>query len=198
MAVLRSQGIRFMFNTAVNSLAVEHGAVFAANTACDAVEADQFVMAMGAASTAITRRLGIHLPIYPLKGYSITVDVGGTSALAPKVSVTDSARKVVFARIGSRLRVAGMVELAGNSTAIAQAQIDSLAATTKAVFPDCGDFSQISAWAGLRPATPSAMPLIGWHPKAPRNLIFNVGHGALGFTLAFGSAGRVCQLLARA
>ena len=198
VAVLHGRGVKFMFNTTVESLAVQQGAVVAAHTDQGAIEAEQFVMAMGAASAAITRRLGIHLPIYPLRGYSITLDVRDSSGLAPVVSVTDSARKVVFARIGSRLRVAGMIELAGYSTEIAQAQIASLAASTKAVFPGCGDFSQVNAWAGLRPATPSALPLIGMHSKGPRNLILNVGHGALGFTLAFGSAGRVCALLERA
>ena len=192
---LRSRGVNFMFNTAVKNLSVQQGVVHAANTDQGAFEADQFVMAMGAGSTGISRKMGVDLPIYPLKGYSITLNVGDTTALAPIVSVTDSARKVVFARIGSRLRVAGMVELGGYSTSIAQAQIDSLVASTKALFPGCGDFSQVNAWAGLRPATPSALPLIGFHPKGPRNLIFNVGHGALGFTLAFGSAGRVNALL---
>lgn len=194
--LLRNRGVKFLFNTAVKNLSVQQGVVSAANTDQGDVEADQFVMAMGAASTGISRRVGVDLPIYPLRGYSITLNVADTSALAPIVSVTDSARKVVFARIGSRLRVAGMVELAGYSTAIAQAQINSLSASTKALFPGCGDFSQVNAWAGLRPATPSALPLIGLHTKGPKNLIFNVGHGALGFTLAFGSAGRVTALLA--
>ena len=193
--VLRRRGVKFMFNTDVQSLQFSQGKVHAAVTGQGAVEADNFVLALGAASNRITRKLGLNLPIYPLKGYSITLDVADTRGLAPRVSVTDSARKVVFARIGSRLRVAGMVELAGYSTAVSSAQIQSLSDSTRAVFPGCGDFSHVRAWAGLRPATPTARPIIGRHAATPRNLILNVGHGALGFTLAFGSASQVASLL---
>ena len=113
---------------------------------------------------------------------------------APFVSVTDSARKVVFARIGSRLRVAGMAELAGYDTQVSPRQIESLKASTQALFPQCSKFAELNPWAGLRPATPNALPLIGKHPKGPVNMVFNVGHGALGFTLACGSAARVVKL----
>ena len=136
------------------------------------------------------------MPIYPLKGYSITVDVDKTPHAAPSVSVTDSARKVVFARIGSRLRVAGMAELAGYDTHLAPRQIESLKASTQALFPDCSQFTELNPWAGLRPATPTGLPVIGKHRQGPDNMVFNVGHGALGFTLAFGSAARVARLIA--
>jgi D-amino-acid dehydrogenase len=198
VAVLRSRGVRFLPDTAIQRLLVEAGAVMAARTAQGDIEADQFVMALGAASAPMARTLGISLPVYPLKGYSITVDVAQQRSLAPLVSVTDSARKVVFARIGSRLRIAGMVELAGYGTSITPAQTASLEASTRAVFPGCSDFSDIAPWAGLRPATPNALPLIGRYPKGPRKLLLNTGHGALGFTLAFGSAERIARLLEQA
>ena len=108
--------------------------------------------------------------------------------------MTDSARKVVFARIGSRLRVAGMAELAGYSTHVVPKQIESIKVSTQAIFPGCSTFTELNPWAGLRPATPTALPLIGKHPKGPKNMLFNVGHGALGFTLAFGSAARLVKL----
>ena len=133
--------------------------------------------------------------MYPLKGYSITVDVTGPAHSAPLVNVTDSARKVVLARIGSRLRVAGMAEIGGYDTSIGEKQIASLTATTKSLFPACSNFDTLHPWAGLRPATPTALPIIGTQAGAPANLIFNVGHGALGFTLAFGSAARVVGLI---
>ena len=143
----------------------------------------------------MARDLGVHLPVYPLKGYSITVDVAPEEHAAPSVSVTDSARKVVFARIGSRLRVAGMAELSGYDTAIDPAQIASLQASTQTVFPACSRFDELNPWAGMRPATPTGLPVIGRHAKGPDNLLFNTGHGALGFTLAFGSAQRIARMI---
>ncbi len=202
MALLKTRGVRFLLDTAVEKIQVKAGAVVAIKTPQDDIEADQYVMALGAASAPMARQLGVDLALYPLKGYSITVDLEGDSNalhsaphLAPAVSVTDSARKVVFARIGSRLRVAGMAELAGYDMQVDIRQIESLKASTQALFPQCSSYAELKPWAGLRPATPTALPMIGKHAKGPKNMLFNVGHGALGFTLAFGSAARVTQLL---
>ena len=192
-ALLTQRGVRFLLNTPVEHIKVSSGKVVAITTAEGDIEADHYVMALGSASAPMARQLGVYLPIYPLKGYSITVDVDETPGSAPTVSVTDSTRKVVFARIGSRLRVAGMAELAGYDTQVAPRQIESLKASTQALFPNCSPFAELNPWAGLRPATPTALPLIGRHPKGPENMLFNVGHGALGFTLAFGSAARVAK-----
>lgn len=192
-ALLAQRGVRFLLNTPVEHITVSSGKVVAITTAEGDIEADHYVMALGSASAPMARQLGVYLPIYPLKGYSITVDVDETPGSAPTVSVTDSTRKVVFARIGSRLRVAGMAELAGYDTQVAPRQIESLKASTQALFPNCSPFAELNPWAGLRPATPTALPLIGRHPKGPENMLFNVGHGALGFTLAFGSAARVAK-----
>ena len=192
-ALLAQRGVRFLLNTPVEHIKVSSGKVVAITTAEGDIEADHYVMALGSASAPMARQLGVYLPIYPLKGYSITVDVDETPGSAPTVSVTDSTRKVVFARIGSRLRVAGMAELAGYDTQVAPRQIESLKASTQALFPNCSPFAELNPWAGLRPATPTALPLIGRHPKGPENMLFNVGHGALGFTLAFGSAARVAK-----
>ena len=198
-ALLAQRGVHFLLDTSVGEIKVSVGKVVAIKTAQGDIEADQYVMALGAASAPVARQLGVYLPIYPLKGYSITVDVDEAQGTAPRsaplVSVTDSARKVVFARIGSRLRVAGMAELAGYDTHIAPKQIESLKASTQAIFPGCSDYTELKPWAGLRPATPTALPLIGQHPKGPKNLLFNVGHGALGFTLAFGSAAKIAKII---
>ena len=198
-ALLARRGVQFLLDTPVNEIKLSGGDVVAITTPQGEMKADQYVMALGAASAPMARQLGIDLPIYPLKGYSITVDVseqlGDAGHAAPLVSVTDSARKVVFARIGSRLRVAGMAELAGYDTHIALKQIESLKASTQAIFPGCSTFADLQPWAGLRPATPTALPFIGGHPKGPKNMLFNVGHGALGFTLAFGSASRIAKLI---
>ena len=196
MNLLRQRGVKFLLDTPIEQIKVSNSQVVAVTTPQSEIEADHYVMALGAASAPMARQLGVYLPVYPLKGYSITVDVDDAPTCAPTVSVTDSARKVVFARIGSRLRVAGMAELGGYDTQIAARQIESLKASTQALFPQCSSFAALNPWAGLRPVTPTALPLIGKHPKGPANMVFNVGHGALGFTLAFGSATRVVKLLA--
>ena len=199
-ALLTQRGVRFLLGTPIDHINVSESKVVAVKTPQGDIEADQYVMALGAASAPMARSLGVNLPIYPLKGYSITLDVNETSdstpITAPFVSVTDSARKVVFARIGSRLRVAGMAELAGYDTQVVPKQIESLKASTQALFPLCSQFAELNAWAGLRPATPTGLPVIGKLLQGPANMIFNVGHGALGFTLAFGSAARLVKLIA--
>ena len=193
-ALLAQRGVQFLLDTPIEEIKVSNGKVVAIKTLKGDIKADKYVMALGAASAPIARQLGVYLPIYPLKGYSITIEVNQAQGAAPAVSVTDSARKVVFARIGSRLRVAGMAELAGYSTHVVPKQIESIKVSTQAIFPGCSTFTELNPWAGLRPATPTALPLIGKHPKGPKNMLFNVGHGALGFTLAFGSAARLVKL----
>lgn len=195
LRLLRARGARTMIATEVFGLVVHRGAVAAVQTAAGAIDADAVVVAFGAASSRLARTLGLYLPVYPLKGYSITLPVDAATGAAPKVNVTDAARKVVFARIGDRLRVAGMAELVGNDMSIPAARIGSLLAAAGSVFPGSADFSRCEKWAGLRPATPDGIPLTGRHAKGPANLLFNTGHGALGFTLAFGSALRIAALL---
>jgi D-amino-acid dehydrogenase len=193
--VLRARGVRFMLDCEVRGFDVRNGRVATAQTGAGEVEADAFVMALGTASHRLGRQLGAYLPVYPLKGYSITVDVDPAPGAAPQVSVTDSARKVVFARIGSRLRVAGMAELVGHDASIPATRIDTLAEATRAVFPQASRLEALHPWTGMRPATPTGVPIIGRLASAPANMLFNTGHGALGFTLAFGSAQRIAQAL---
>ena len=123
--------------------------------------------------------------MYPLKGYSLTIPVR-SCGIAPVISVTDFARKVVYARLGERMRVAGMADIAGYSRALNRHRLATLRRESEAVFPEAGDYSAADEWAGLRPATPRGMPIIGSTPI--RNLWLNVGQGALGFTLATGCA----------
>ncbi len=193
--LLQARGVRFVFDTAVTRLVAERQRMVAAETPHGLLEADAFVLALGSASHRLARPLGLDVPVYPLKGYSITVAASPVAGQAPRVNVTDAARKVVFARIGQRLRVAGMAELVGDSTTIPAARIDSLVATARDVFPLAAGYGEVQPWAGLRPATPTGAPVMGALPGAPRNLLFNTGHGALGFTLAFGSAQRIAAQL---
>lgn len=195
---LAARGVRLHSHTEARDFVRENGRARAVSTAQGEIEADAFVLALGTASHALGRRLGVYLPVYPLKGYSITVAVDGAAGAAPHVSVTDSARKVVFARLGERLRVAGMAELVGEDRRIAPARVDALVQATRAVFPRAGArFDAPEPWAGLRPATPTGRPIIGALAPAPANVLFNTGHGALGFTLAFGSAERIVAQLPR-
>jgi len=131
------------------------------------------------------------LPLYPLKGYSITVplDDALSQAASPQVSITDISRKIVYARLGNRLRVAGRVELVGMDTRIPQRAVDELSNGADELFPGAihaGNAARLSPWAGFRPATPSGVPVIG--PSPVKNLYLNIGQGALGWTLACGSA----------
>ena len=160
----------------------------------DAMSADAFVLCTGHNAPVLAAAAGVRLPVYPLKGYSITVATDG-QGLAPQVSITDSARKVVFARLGERLRVAGMVELVGQRTHIPPERIASLKADTQDLFGDCSDFAELHAWTGMRPATPKGLPVLGRQPQGPANLYLNTGHGGLGFTLAAGSAVQVAAAI---
>ncbi|MDF1485561.1 D-amino acid dehydrogenase [Ramlibacter sp. H39-3-26] len=197
--VLRARSARFVLGAEVTRLEVRGGMLVAARTTQGPVEADAFVLALGTASHPLGRQVGQYLPVYPLKGYSLTLDVTAAPDAAPRVSVTDAARKVVFARIGERLRVAGIVELVGGDTAIAPARIASLRDATRAVFPHCAGLDgDVHPWTGMRPATPTGLPIAGRLPGAPANLLFDTGHGALGFTLAFGTARQVAQALGAA
>ena len=192
--VLADRGVRFVLGARVQGFVRQARRIAAVRTGAGDIEAQQFVLALGSASHQAANSLGFRLPVYPLKGYSITLDVAKASAAAPRVNVTDAARKVVFARIGQRLRVAGMAELVGHDDRIPPARIHSLREATAALFPGCGDAGELQPWTGMRPATPTGVPLVGRHPHAPENLLLNTGHGALGFTLAFGTAAQVAEL----
>ena len=192
---LAAAGVRFALECEVTGWVRDGHRIAAVHTSPGDIAADAFVLAAGTASAHLGRGLGLSLPVYPLKGYSITVPVGAAPDAAPCVSVTDVARKVVFARLGKRLRVAGMVDLVGEDPKIQADRIASLQASTREIFPHLAHTVAPTAWSGLRPATPKGLPLLGRLPGAPENLLLNTGHGALGFTLAMGSAQRVTRQL---
>lgn len=190
---LRAAGASFVLGEAVQRLATEGGRIRAAETAHGAVEGDAYVLATGNRSVALARSVGIRLPMYPLKGYSLTVPIADDAG-APRVSVTDYAQKVVYARLGESLRVAGMAEIAGHEPTPDPQRIALLARQAASRFPAAGDYHGARAWCGLRPATPKGPPVLG--TTLYPNLMLNVGHGALGFTLAMGSAQVVTDLVA--
>ena len=156
------------------------------------IEADLFVLATGIGSRRLTRPLGFDLPLYPLKGYSLTVPLA-TEAGSPRLSVTDSRHKIVYARLGRNLRIAAMVDVGARHGAVEPERILALKRRVAESFPGLTGLDRAAAWAGLRPATAQGKPILGRSPC--ENLLLNVGHGALGFTLACG-AGRVIADLA--
>ena len=178
-------GSRFMGKTNVSDFVREDRRIVAVKTDSGLIEADAFIISAGSSARALARKIGIDLPIYPLKGYSLTAPIKQQEA-TPSVSITDAAYKVAYARIGDELRLAGAADLVGPSLELDTKRINMLMETAQAAFPQAADWSQMRAWAGLRPATPTGMPIIG--RTGFDNLLVNVGHGALGFTLALGSA----------
>jgi D-amino-acid dehydrogenase len=156
------------------------------------LKGDAYVVCLGAYSPLLTRPLGIELNIYPAKGYSATVPVKD-AAQAYSVSLTDDEYKLVFSRLGDRLRIAGTAELNGYDTGLNQARCRALLRRTEQLFPGAGDMAQAEFWAGLRPATPSNVPYIG-AARYP-NLFLNTGHGTLGWTHSCGSARALADII---
>lgn len=166
-------------------LLADRGRITGVETDQGVVVADSYVLAAGIQSRTLSSTVGISLPLYPLKGYSLTAPIRADD-VAPEISVTDFERKVLYARIGDKLRVAAMVDMVGEDLSHNPKRVDALTRQVKETMPRAADYSKLSVWAGLRPATPSSAPIIGATPYG--NLWLNVGQGPLGFTFACGSA----------
>jgi D-amino-acid dehydrogenase len=182
--------VQFRYDTVVNRLVVENGRIAEVQTNTGKVRGDAVVLCLGAESALIGHTIGLKLPIYPLKGYSLTVPA---TAAAPVVNITDAQRKVVYCRLGDKLRIAGTVELGGYKATMNELQVQNIIKAAKDSFPAAGDYQQITRWVGLRPATPDSVPLLGRTPYP--NLYLNTGHGMLGWTLACGSAVVVSDII---
>lgn len=191
---LEQRGVTFCFDTRVERLHTEGQKIAGLETSKGTLTADGYLVANGLGAQSLCQQVGINPLIYPLKGYSLTYELTPESC-APRASLSDVHNKVVYARLGNRLRVAGMVDIGDTSTAVNQARIDSLKAQVRAYLPQLNAAAPPQEWAGLRPARPDSKPLIGATPY--QNLWLNVGHGALGFTLAAGSAGLLIERMER-
>lgn len=180
-------GVRFMFDTAINGLIADSSRITGVSTGAGTLQADAYVVALGSWSSRLVAPLGISLPVYPVKGYSITVPIKDASG-APESTVMDESYKVAITRLGDRIRVGGTAEISGYSDKLYPARRATLDHSLTDLFPRGGDFSKATFWSGLRPMTPDGPPVIGATRYA--NLHLNTGHGTLGWTMACGS-GRV-------
>jgi D-amino-acid dehydrogenase len=183
----QAHGVKFLANTSVTRLVADGDRIVRVITDRGELMADAYVLACGSYSPLLLKPLGIKLPVYPVKGYSITVPIAN-DATAPQGTITDESYKVVLTRLGKRLRAAGTAELCGYDLTLHPARLATLAHVVHDLFPAVGDVPAAEPWAGLRPMTPDNPPVIGSTPY--RNLFLNTGHGTLGWTMACGS-GRV-------
>jgi D-amino-acid dehydrogenase len=194
-ALAVQRGVKFRFGAVVEAIEAQGGQVGAIRLqGGERATADGYVVSLGSYSPLFLSPLGIRVPIYPLKGYSITLPLGpADAAAAPTVSLTDEAAKIVISRLGNRLRAAGTAELTGYDTSINAARCAAITRRVRELFPRLGAATTVENWAGLRPATPNNVPVIGRTPVA--NLFLNTGHGTLGWTLACGSGKALASLV---
>ncbi|MBR0938644.1 D-amino acid dehydrogenase [Bradyrhizobium jicamae] len=180
-------GVRFLFNTGIDGLNADASRITGVATSAGMMQADAYVLALGSYSPHLVRPLGISLPVYPVKGYSITVPIKDAAG-APESTVMDESYKVAITRLGDRIRVGGTAEISGYSTKLYAARRATLDHSLTDLFPRGGDLSRATFWCGLRPMTPDGPPVIG--ATRYSNLHLNTGHGTLGWTMSCGS-GRV-------
>jgi D-amino-acid dehydrogenase len=180
-------GVRFAFNVGIEGLNADATRITGVATSTGMLQADAYVLALGSWSPRLVRPLGISLPVYPVKGYSITVPITDADG-APVSTVMDESYKVAITRLGDRIRVGGTAEISGYSTKLYAARRATLDHSLTELFPGGGDLGKATFWSGLRPMTPDGPPVIG--PTRYANLHLNTGHGTLGWTMACGS-GRV-------
>jgi D-amino-acid dehydrogenase len=186
----RDYGVRTLFNVDVRDAEFAADAVTLIGSRGDRVTGRTLVVALGVEAKGFLARQGVRVPLLPMKGYSFTASAG---ARAPQVSITDTTRKLVFCQLAGKIRVAGVAELGSRDLSVQPERLTALVASACESLPDAADYSGVtSGWAGLRPMTPSSVPIIA---RPRERLIINVGHGMLGWTLAMGSAERAAALL---
>jgi len=187
-----ANGAAFHFNTNITGLVHDQRKITCAQTDKGDIHADAFLVCLGSYSPLMLAPLGIKLPIYPCKGYSISIDTTGYSG-APKTALIDDSVKMVYSRLGSHLRVAGTAELDGYNLRMSPRRQKLIVDKALELFPNSGDRSNIDFWSGLRPVTPDSAPVLG--DTKYGNLYLNTGHGTLGWTMSCGSAKAVADLI---
>ncbi len=188
----KALGVDFQFENAVAAIEHDGRAVTGVRTARGLVTADRYVVALGSFSPKLVRPLGLRLPVYPVKGYSITAPIVDADR-APVSTLLDETYKVAITRLGDRIRVGGMAEISGYNNNLPLARRATLERSVGSLFPGAGDLKAASFWSGLRPMTPDSTPVIGGTPLP--NLFLNTGHGTLGWTMACGSGQLTADLV---
>ncbi len=184
-------GVRFNYGSIIRGLDVEGGRIRGVVTAHGTLQADAVVVALGSFSPLLVRPHGIRLPVYPVKGYSLTIPITDASR-APESTVMDETFKIAITRLGDRIRVGGMAEISGYTNDLGEPRRLTLQHSVTDLFPG-GDVSKASFWSGLRPMTPDGTPVIGATKVA--GLYLNTGHGTLGWTMSSGSARVIADLV---
>ncbi|MFO1352197.1 MAG: D-amino acid dehydrogenase [Gammaproteobacteria bacterium] len=187
-------GVEFRYGVRIIGLETDGNTLNGVATEHDRVTGDAYVMALGSYSPLMLRPLGIDIPVYPVKGYSITVPIIDEQG-APVSTVMDESYKVAVTRLGTRIRAAGTAELAGYSLKLRAPRRATILKSVRDLFPHGGDLDQVQFWTGLRPMTPDGPPLIGTTPLA--RLYLNTGHGTLGWTMACGSGRVLADLISQ-
>ncbi|WP_395370901.1 D-amino acid dehydrogenase [Komagataeibacter diospyri] len=186
-AMAAKAGVTFHYDTRIRTMTNDGGHITGIETSRGRMVADSYVLSLGSYSPAMVRRLGLDLPIYPVKGYSLTADIVNEKQ-APVSTIMDETFKIGITRLGERIRVGGTAELAGFSTKLRAPRRETLEHSVTDLFPGGGNIAGARFWTGLRPMTPDGTPIIG--RTKYDNLFLNTGHGTLGWTMACGS-GRV-------
>jgi D-amino-acid dehydrogenase len=184
--------VKFHWNTTISRLIADRRAIDKVVTSKGDLRADVYVLALGSYSPLLSRDLGLRLPIYPVKGYALTIPVGQRNT-APNGCGVDEKYLIAWSRLGDRLRVTAKADFAGYDRSHSAADFGHMLGTIKRLFPDGADYSQATRWAGLRPMTPKGTPILGATPM--RNLFLNTGHGHIGWTMSLGSARIVADVI---
>jgi len=190
-AMAEQLGVKFRYGMDITGLVSEGEQIKGVQCGPELVTADSYVVAMGAYSTALLKQL-VQIPVYPLKGYSITVPIVNADA-APVSTILDETYKIAVTRFDDRIRVGGMAEIAGFDKTLNPRRRETLEMVVNDLFPGAGNTAEASFWTGLRPMTPDGTPIVG--RTGLRNLYINTGHGTLGWTMSCGSAQLLSDLI---
>lgn len=188
----KKQGVEMDFGISIRTLVTEGDRVTGIETDKGRIVADRYVLALGSYSPLLLRPIGIDVPVYPVKGYSITVPITDPDA-APVSTVMDETYKVAVTRLGDRIRAAGTAELAGYNLKLRESRLETIKHVVRDVFPAGGDLGRAEGWCGLRPMTPDGTPIVG--RTRYENLLLNTGHGTLGWTMGCGSGRVIADLI---
>jgi D-amino-acid dehydrogenase len=191
--ICRNRGAALHTGTTITGIEAAGDSVTCINTDRGSFKADAYVMALGCQSPNLARRIGVDLPVYPIKGYSLTIPIGNHKS-APTMGVVDEHNLVAISRFGDRMRVTATAEFAGYDTSHKPADFAFMKGVAQELYSDGADYHRAEMWAGLRPMTPDNLPIIG--RKRHRNLFYNTGHGHIGWTMSHGSARLTADLIA--